>query len=356
MNCRALRGFFPSPRQEQLLRAALLRTPEAATAWREWASGIDWENDHPDRGSFALLPFVYKNLSSLRVDDPLMNRLKGIYRYTWSRNVQVLQQHLDILQCLHDSDTRALLLDDFAMSTPGGPGAGVVPVSGLDVLVPGSDVRRVLADLAARSWLPEQPLTGKRLLLGHAVRMLNGPGRSFRLHWHVVPECVSPAADEPFPGRALSTEILGVPALVLSPADALLRAIVRGIGPNPVPPMQWVTNAALITNAGGTNMQWQKLQETAERLKLNLRLAQGLQYLHTILPQHGFDNAIRQPGNCSHSCVERIEYHLLGRDNGRWFSPVFGRCRTVLVRCLRLTVACRPGRIAGGSSRRSQVG
>ncbi|NQT94712.1 MAG: nucleotidyltransferase family protein, partial [Lentisphaerae bacterium] len=255
MNHRVLRGFFPIPQQEQLLKAAFLRTPDAAPAWQEWSSRIDWVNDHPGPDSFDLLPFVYKNLSRLQVQDPLMTKLKGIYRYTWSKNMQVLRKHIDLLRCLHDTGVRVLLLDDVAVSVCHEPDSGVRRVSGLDVLVPVRDMKRVLASLAARGWYPEPPKTRRLLWLGHTTRMIGGPDRSFHLHWHVIPGCVSPGADEPFWDQAVSTHLLGVPVLVLSPTDALLRAITRGIGPNPVPPMRWVTNAAATMDSAAENMQ-----------------------------------------------------------------------------------------------------
>lgn len=333
MNHRVLRDFFPAPQQEPLLEAAFLRTPGAALAWQEWSSRIDWINDHPD--CFALLPFVYKNLSRLRVRGPLMSKLKGVYRYTWSKNIQDLRKHVDLLRFFHDTGVRVLLLDDAALSVGHQPEAGVYRVSGLDVLVPLHDAKRVLASLAFRGWYPERAQTRRLLWLGHSTRMIGGSDRSFHLHWHAIPGCVSPAADEPFWDQAVPAELLGVPILVLSSADSLLRAITRGIGPNPAPPMRWVTAAAAIVDSAGENMQWDRLPAMAHGLGIGLRLEHGLQYLHKTLRQDRIKGVLEELDGLSPSTVERLEYRFMKYDAGQRHRPAFNRYRAGMVRYLR---------------------
>ena len=80
-------GAWPSENQELLLRAGLLRGAEATDAWQRWQIANDINKI--DQGSFRLLPLVYRNLSANSVNYPLTGRLKGIYRFTLYRNLNL---------------------------------------------------------------------------------------------------------------------------------------------------------------------------------------------------------------------------------------------------------------------------
>jgi len=75
---------WPTREQELLLRAALLQGNDAINAWHEWKSSVDIEQ--LDQGSYRLLPLLYRSLHIDGVEDPLMNKLKGVYRMTWYKN------------------------------------------------------------------------------------------------------------------------------------------------------------------------------------------------------------------------------------------------------------------------------
>ena len=77
-----------------MLRACLIRDKEALIAWQTWRSRIDF--DTLDPGSNRLLPLLYYNLSQLGLEDPLMKRMKGIYRYYWVQN-QLLFHHAAVI-------------------------------------------------------------------------------------------------------------------------------------------------------------------------------------------------------------------------------------------------------------------
>ena len=67
-----------------MLRAAVLRGPQATEAWREWRQQCSVRD--ADSGSYRLLPQVYRNLLAAEADDPDLERVKGVYRHAWSSN------------------------------------------------------------------------------------------------------------------------------------------------------------------------------------------------------------------------------------------------------------------------------
>ncbi|MHC5833634.1 MAG: nucleotidyltransferase family protein, partial [Nostoc sp.] len=77
-------SYRPTPAQELLLQASLLKEKAALTAWEQWRSSVDIEV--LDAESYVLLPQLYQNLLAHGVEDPHMARLKGIYRRNWCAN------------------------------------------------------------------------------------------------------------------------------------------------------------------------------------------------------------------------------------------------------------------------------
>ncbi len=82
--------------QYLLLTASLRENDAALNAWHEWRSIVDLQT--VDRGSTRLLPLLWHNLVAMGVDDPLMPRLRGIYRHTWFSNQARLAKLVEVRQ------------------------------------------------------------------------------------------------------------------------------------------------------------------------------------------------------------------------------------------------------------------
>src|SRR5436190_11401139 len=78
------RGYRPTPIQRRLLRVALGDPDRAAEAWESVRESFTL--DELERGSFELMPLVYQNIAQTCPDEPLLPRLKGIYRRSWVKN------------------------------------------------------------------------------------------------------------------------------------------------------------------------------------------------------------------------------------------------------------------------------
>ena len=62
--------------------------------------------DHPHGdGAFKLYPLVYKRLVAEEVDEPLLPRMKGIYRYWWSSNQRLFAMAAKLLEEIRSQGT-----------------------------------------------------------------------------------------------------------------------------------------------------------------------------------------------------------------------------------------------------------
>ncbi|MCA1552816.1 MAG: nucleotidyltransferase family protein, partial [Chloroflexi bacterium] len=92
----------------------MLHDEPAREAWREYRTALDL--DHIDHGSQRLLPLLYRNLLALGIDDPLLTRIKGVYRYHWLRNQLQLQFLATLLRALDESGVPVLVLKGAALA------------------------------------------------------------------------------------------------------------------------------------------------------------------------------------------------------------------------------------------------
>ena len=221
-------AFWPTPAQEHLLRAALLRGPAALAAWEAWSAQTDL--DSLDAASFRLLPLLYVNLQAegaerakraaqgagveVRVlrqaqdaqdageaqdvqearDRQSLKKLKGIYRYHWSGNQVLFHDAAAVLDRLQAAGVQTLLLMGPALATLYYPNPGLRPVDEFDVLVPLSQAARAAEVLAEAGWQPLLAAPAERL---HARLLLHPAGARLR-------ECrrpeVRPALARALPG------------------------------------------------------------------------------------------------------------------------------------------------------------
>ena len=136
MSANQAAGCLPTPAQKLLLRAALSEGPEAVAAWEQWEREVGL--DHPDGGSFRLLPLVYGNLSAQGYEGAQSSTLKGVHRQAWSRNQVLFHQVRPLLEEIHAAGTPILLLKGAALAFQVYPDAGCRPMRDVDVLVPAS--------------------------------------------------------------------------------------------------------------------------------------------------------------------------------------------------------------------------
>lgn len=328
-------ALWPTPGQELLLRAAVIPGRGALEAWQTWKAEHDLIETELDHGSFRLLALVYKNILAQGADEPLMPRLKGIYRYWWCSNQRLFYRAAEVIQGLERAGIPTLVLKGAAASAAYYRDSGVRPMADIDLLVPYRDAAAAVAALGRLGWKPARPRVTDLIRYQHSVRMLHVTGEALDLHWHVLAECVHPDADQGFWARAVPVRVLGASSLALGPTDSLLHAVVHGMRWNAEPTIRWVADAMAILNACGDAIDWTILEREACRQRVVLRLRTGLDYLRRRMDAPIPARALAALDAAVPAGVERMEYRVLalGADGGRRLKP--GHVLLVTVQYLR---------------------
>ena len=265
-------GSWPTPQQELLLRAALLPSDAALSAWETWQASANIEDIDP--GSHRLLPLLYRNLSRCGSASPLMGKLKGVYRQTWYKNQLLFRDMGQVLDAFRQSGIQTLVLKGAALNVLYYRESGLRPMQDLDVLVRLSDKDQALELMKTLRW-------ELKVKAPHGWAFTNGDGRELDLHWHVLAQCCREHDDDDFWSGAVTAEFAGVSARALNPTDQLLHVCVHGVAWNEIPPVRWVADAVVILNA--EPIDWDRLVEQARKRELILTIRKSLNYLRQVV-------------------------------------------------------------------------
>ena len=318
MNPRVKTDCWPTPEQELLLRAALLRGPQVIAAWDEWRSSV-----HPDRldaASYRLLPQLYKNVHAHGIRGPLVDKLKGVYRLTWYKNQISFRHMAALLRSLHDLGIDTLVLKGVPLVLLYYRDYGLRPMADFDVLVRRGQALTAVRFLQGSGWVAAdswpETLHETYLSVGHGFGFRDAAGRRFDLHWHVFPECCRPDADDDLWDGAVTLKIDEVSSYTLNSTDHLLHVCAHGVRWDPLPPFRWIADALAIINGSTSELDWQRLLAQTEQRRLLCPLKAALTYLRDRFDAPVPAEVLRRLKNMPTSRLERIEYRYKSRNYG----------------------------------------
>jgi hypothetical protein len=343
-------NLFATRDQELLLKAALLQGPDAIDAWQEWKDKTDLEG-HLDRGSFRLLPLLYKNLLRHRVEDPFMNKLKGIYRREWYKNQMFFFEMSKVLRYLHEEGIRTMILKGAALTVLHYKDYGVRPMADIDVLVPTSDVVLAIDLLDRAGWTPAAGFTNDDLHCRHAAQLTHQSGKELDLHWHLLHESCRKDSDTDFWNGAVPAKMKDVSTKALNPADALLHVIVHGVKWNPEPPIRWIADAMSIINCSDSQIEWERLIHQAKKHRVSLRVKEALNYLYGGFQASVPVAVIGKLDDIRISLVERFEFRRIIRNEKTRGDALLGGFEFTFTDYLRLSHGKGPLAVIFGLSR-----
>jgi hypothetical protein len=342
-------NLWPTAQQELLLTAALADGQVAVDAFRAWRAGTDLD-DHLDRGSFRVLPLLFHNLHRLGVRDPLMGRLRGMYRLVWYENHALFNETKLVVAALEKNGIATLLVKGVPLTFIYYRNHALRPMADIDIVVRRSDARRALALLESLGWRDNVAPSDADFEFRHALGLLGPKNRELDLHWHVLYEAIDDAADEHFWSAAQPFDFAGVATHTLDPTDALMHVVIHGVRWNAEPPTRWVVDALAIMRGNDRPLDWKRMLSFARRWRLRHRLGLGLAYL---AERHGAPvplAVLTELGSARPSVVERIENSVVLRNTDRIFDHPIGKQWVIFAEYCRKTNASGPVDFAIGLS------
>lgn len=307
-------GYCITRQQLYLLRAALWKGPEAIHAWKKWLQYADVDSIDP--GSYRLLPLLYRNMHLHGVNDPLMDRIKGLHRYTWVKN-QLMFNHLsELIDAFQTAGIKTLVLKGAALIKLYYKDTGLRPMSDIDILVPFNQAEDAIRLLLAQEWIPYSTyrveLSKQYRLLRHGQAFKHARGDDLDLHWHVLPTNFEEDADDDFWKGAVPLLFNKSRTLALNASDQLLNVCVHGIVWNMLPSLRWVADAVFIFR-GASEIEWDRIIDQAQKKQLVSYMRESLRFLQQAMEVSVPTSVLKTLESLHVSILKRIEFKVKTR-------------------------------------------
>ncbi len=305
--------LHPSPDQLLLLEICLLRDPDAArNAWKKWKLRINF--DELDPGSFRVMSLVYRRMIELGISDPDAGRIKGIYRYHWTRNQIAWFGKDKVVRKLGEMGIDTLLLKGAALSRTVYPEPATRGMHDLDILVPISSAEAAMSLLTKEGWVA-QHFEAIRATIDrfHGCSFVHPELGELDLHWHVMRSYCRTERDLELWAAARPLTVDGIQTKVLCPADMFLHACEHGMHPSPAATIQWMIDATYIIRNSPAPFDWNRLIDQAKKFGLVLIVRKTLQYIRDHFEPSIPEQVIRKLSDEPVAFRDRVAYFLAGR-------------------------------------------
>jgi hypothetical protein len=293
--------------QRTLLQIALGPVDEAISLWQGLQETFVLDELEP--GSFDLMALIYRCLSAGEYDDPVVQRLKGIYRREWVRANLLAEHTEEIVATLGGVDVRALYVEGAPLADRFYLERGLRPSWFVDVLVEEQAFLTARKALAGAGWTasaesvidPADPVA-----LNNADRSVCVLRSSLSYDFVLPDDPVS--SNRPLWESARTFSLRGAEIPVPGPTETLLAVCVSGARVKPIASIQWIVDAVMITRRD--EIDFLHLVELARSRGQTLRLREALNYLST-LPETSIPGPVlAELDAAAVSLRERLAYTL----------------------------------------------
>jgi Uncharacterised nucleotidyltransferase len=273
-------AFWPTSLQERLLEIAIGPPNEAARAWTCVRPSFCLDKLEP--GSFALMPLVYRALAGSGSNDPLLPRLKGIYRRSWVVNNVLLERTAEVAGALRRAGIRALFIEGPLLGTRFYGEHGLRPSGAVDVLVDPDAADAAVRVLARAGWNPRSNRGGRH----REPRLLVDPaGNLCLLRTTIAADSGGAdlvAAHAPLWESSEALDVGGVEVMSTSATDTLLSVCLGHAQGWQLPRLRWIVDAVMVTRT--SSIDWDRASWLAGLHGQRLRLRDALSYVSDVAP------------------------------------------------------------------------
>jgi hypothetical protein len=302
----------PNREQTWLLHAAVSGGDRAIQSWRSWRDQI--ELDDIDPASFRLLPLVYRNMVALGQDDPLLKRLKGVYRHTWYKNQILYRQAQGVLADLQQAGIAVMLLKGAALSDRFYRDDGKRFMNDVDIMVPHADFEKAAAIMLENGWRPDL-YSSDAMFWYHRHQFKHGSAfkkQQVEIDLHSGLMRFMPQNDQVLWRSSIKGNWQGYPVFFLDDTDQLFHTCVHGVTWS-FGFLSWIPDALAILRSETTEVSWPTLIETAQRTRTILYLRNALAYLVKEFQAPVPCEVVRELEVLPVSWVERHECRIMGQ-------------------------------------------
>jgi len=266
-----------TPRSRLLLIAAIGTPDTAARAWESWRRG--GTVDAAEWSEARVFPLVAHQLATAGVPDPDLDRLRGVQRHSWAKNMALAADTVQATALLAAMGVQSMVLKGVGLQHAY-PQPGLRTMGDADLLVHPEHARRAMAAMHHAGWKFDGQYGAQHsaaIVRGGSAVGLAKSHRHIDLHWrplHGLPLGV----DDDLWARARQQPVPGGTVWVPDPSHQLVIVAAHGMRLYSGSIVQGLCDAAMLLRAGRCDpgaaadlgMAWQwlsPLREVADILR-----------------------------------------------------------------------------------------
>jgi len=305
-------GIWPSLEQELLIRACVSTGGELTDAWQQWRSQVDI--DLLDTSSHRLLPTLYRNLKDHDIQDPLMDRLRSVYRLAWYKNQLLVDSAAEVISILEQAGIKTMLLKGIGMYGRGDMEIASRHMFDADILIPYSQIENAISIMNQHGWQQAYTMSYKVYsLFRHSIGFSRGAGREVDLHWNIYFSRLGVNPDL-FWDRAIPVKFAQLNTSVMDPGDSLMFACYHGACWNfKTLHLDWVSDALLLLNLYRNQINWERMVDQAGQLRVGYTIWNTYTYLNQTFNTRIPNNVIAEMKEIGRNNQEIKEFKIKER-------------------------------------------
>lgn len=268
-----------SESSELLLKTALWKGPAAREAGLRWLESAKIETVSP--AIYRVLPLAYDSLRREGVEHAFMPLMKGIKRRTWYLNRLLFRGVDPVVTALQQAGIEVMILKGAPLATAYYRNFALRSMDDIDLLVRFENARAAADLLVDVGWTSSLSLTGlgRHLRYDNERHFSKQEKEKIDLHWHLLPFCVGPHADDSFWEGSREMQFESNVVRALNPADQLLHTCAHGAEWGRPATVEWIADAMVILREA-LDLDWDRLLRQARVRELTMCVREALRYLH----------------------------------------------------------------------------
>lgn len=286
-----MKHLLPTPIQTILLKACLLEKEEAIQYFNQWIDkvnidlasatnmnmGLPQVYDSLDFGSQRLLGLLYYNLTKHGYTHPIIEKLRGYFKYVWVRNQVLMKEMHELNSEFGSKDIKIIFFKGMSIVDKYYPHPGTRPTIDLDVVINLNQINEIIEIYKSEGWkakYPHEEIENFEKSLAHAVTVKKEE-IEFDLHCQFSQYPLQDETTKLFWDKSrLNSKNLRF----LSPAHELFCVLLHGFQWSPDLHIRWVPDSVMIMKTFEQN-DWEEFSRLIETENYNSIVKLAFEYL-----------------------------------------------------------------------------
>jgi hypothetical protein len=297
---------FPNKKEDSFLRMLLSDRKDFPELYRQWKEQIVFAS--LDKARLKLIPFLYLRLKELDTPDEEIKVIKGVYKFTWYKNLLIMDTVRKVISSFIKEDIPVILLKGVPLLVNAYNNTGARALGDADILIDPRHVEKALKIMNANDWkyLRPWPFLINSISGPHPDRyfkeitFINMQKITIDMHFNLFDFSVKDnkrhpmSYDEVFQ-YAVDFSLKGVGCRVPCNEDMIIHIIAHGAHQNVERTLRWVLDVATIIRS--VEIDWEFLLKRIKKFDLAVELNVAFSYLfrnHSIPVPESFINRLSQ--------------------------------------------------------------